>query len=127
MADVGAFGSDIQTSKRPADRRIASLAARQHGVVAHWQLLRLGLGRGAIKHRAGVGTFHRVQFGVYAVGHAALTWHGRCMAAVLSYGPDALLSHRSAAALWEIRRSSSGIIEVTVPGRRRHARGGIRL
>jgi very-short-patch-repair endonuclease len=37
------------------------------------------------------------------------------MAAVLSAGPGAVLSHRSAAALWGIRRPSSGRIEVTVP------------
>ena len=37
------------------------------------------------------------------------------MAAVLASGPDALLSHHSAAALWGIRGYSGGSIHVTVP------------
>ena len=46
------------------------------------------------------------------------------MAAVLAAGPDAVLSHRSAASLWGVRRSGSVPIEVTVPSRR--SRPGIR-
>jgi len=38
------------------------------------------------------------------------------MAAVLAAGPGAVLSHRSAAALWGIRRTAPERIEVTVPG-----------
>jgi hypothetical protein len=41
------------------------------------------------------------------------------MAAVLAGGPDAVLSHRSAASLWRIRESSGHAIDVTVAGRRR--------
>ena len=41
------------------------------------------------------------------------------MAAVLAAGPVAVLSHRTAAALWAIRDSSSGNIEVTAPRERR--------
>jgi very-short-patch-repair endonuclease len=37
------------------------------------------------------------------------------MAAVLASGPDALLSHRTAAALWGIRGYSGGAIHVTAP------------
>jgi very-short-patch-repair endonuclease len=91
------------------------LAARQHGVVARWQLLALGLGRRAIDHRVERGRLHVVHRGVYAVGHRAITQHGRWMAAVLAAGPGAVLSHRSAAALWGIRPSSRTRIDVTVP------------
>ena len=37
------------------DRLIAALAEQQHGVVAIWQLLELGLGRDAIKYRVSIG------------------------------------------------------------------------
>lgn len=37
------------------------------------------------------------------------------MAAVLASGPDALLSHQTAAALWGLRGSSGGAIHVTMP------------
>ena len=46
------------------------------------------------------------------------------MAAVLACGPGAVLSHRSAAALWGIRDPSRRAIEVTVPSKSR-SRGGI--
>ena len=46
------------------------------------------------------------------------------MAAVLSAGPGAVLSHRSAAALWGLRTASSRAIEVTMP-RKSRSRGSI--
>jgi very-short-patch-repair endonuclease len=49
------------------------------------------------------------------------------MAAVLSCGPDAVLSHRSAAALWGLRSTSRADIDVTAPGRSRRGRAGITL
>jgi very-short-patch-repair endonuclease len=49
---------------------------------------------------------------------------GRWMAAVLSCGPDALLSHRSAASLWGLLRPSTGI-EVVVPCSSLRRRPGI--
>jgi very-short-patch-repair endonuclease len=46
------------------------------------------------------------------------------MAAVLACGPSALLSHQSAAELWEIRKTQPGPIEVTLPTvRKRRSRG----
>lgn len=103
------------------------LARRQHGVVARWQLLELGYHPQAIKHRIAKGRLHPVFRGVYAVGRPQLTTHGRWMAAVLSCGPEAVLSHESAAALWGIRKPSRVEIDVSVPARVRHRRPGIRV
>lgn len=108
------------------DRRIGDLAERQHGVVARSQLLDLGVGRRAIEHRIACGRLRVVHRGVYAVGHSSLTRAGRFMAAVLAGGPDAVLSHRSAAALRGLRVPSGGAIEVSVPVRRR-APAGVRF
>ncbi len=47
------------------------------------------------------------------------------MAAVLAGGPDAVLSHRSAAALWSLRPAGSSSIDITAPGRTRSTRPGI--
>ena len=91
---------------RPIDEVIAALAARQHGVVARAQLVALGLGHRAIDHRVACGRLHVVHHGVYAVGHRRLTRRGHWMAAVLAAGPGAMLSHRSAAALWDLHRSA---------------------
>jgi very-short-patch-repair endonuclease len=47
------------------------------------------------------------------VGHAAVSRSGRWMAAVLSCGPGAVLSHWSAAALWGIRPNRRSHADVT--------------
>jgi very-short-patch-repair endonuclease/predicted transcriptional regulator of viral defense system len=103
---------------RDLDPAIATLSRRQHGVVSRRQLLELGMGRRAIGHRLERGRLHHVHRGVYAVGHDALSERGRWMAAVLAGGPGAVLSHRSAAALWRIAPSSRARTELGVPGRR---------
>jgi very-short-patch-repair endonuclease len=85
-------------------------------VIARAQLLGLGMSRKAIEHRIVVGRLHPLWRGVYAVGRPTVGRHGRWMAAVLSCGEHALLSHRSAAALWRILRPFEAIdIEVVVP------------
>jgi hypothetical protein len=109
---------------RAFDARIGELADRQHGVVARWQLEKLGVGKGSIERRVRMGRLHRLHRGVYAVGHRVLSREARWMAAVLACGPGAVLSHRSAAALWGVRNPSSRAIEVTTP-RKSRSRGGI--
>ena len=101
------------------------LAREQHGVVARRQLLALGFGRDAIEHRIAKGRLHPIYRGVYAVGRPELTQHGRWMAAILAKGPAAVLSHRSAAALYGIAKQRSNATHVSVPAhsRRRSSRG----
>ena len=103
------------------------LVAEQHGVVTHAQLTGLGLGPGAIRHRLVNGRLHRLMRGVYAVGRPDVEARGRWMAAVLACGPEALLSHRSAAALWGIRREPGESMEVVVPAGTPRRRPGIRV
>src|SRR4051794_39101160 len=107
----------------PFDLRVAELAGRQHGIVARRQLVALGLGRGAIEGRLARGHLHRIQQGAYAVGHRSLTRQARWMAAVISAGPAAALSHRSAAQLWQLLPTSSIAPEVTRPTRFRSRPG----
>jgi very-short-patch-repair endonuclease len=68
-----------------------------------------------IQDRAAASQLHRIHRGVYAVGHRKLTLKGVWIGAVLACGPEALLSHRGALALWDLRRSETGVIDVTVP------------
>jgi very-short-patch-repair endonuclease len=65
--------------------------------------------------------------GVYAVGRPHVEARGRWMAGVLACGPRALLSHRSAAALWDMRRPRAEEIEVVVPIGLPSRRPGIRV
>lgn len=66
-----------------------------------------------------------VHRGVYAVEHAIPTAEGAWMAAVLAAGTGALLSHAAAAAAWDLRRCSSGLIEVTACTRSRRRIDGV--
>jgi very-short-patch-repair endonuclease len=100
---------------RDDDRVLAELAGRQHGVISRQQLVAAGVGKTAISQRMQAGRLHRLHAGVYAVGHRVLSPQARLMAAVLASGPEALLSHRSAAALLDLRGYLSGSIHVTVP------------
>jgi very-short-patch-repair endonuclease len=101
-----------------------ALVRRQHGVLTHAQLLALGFSAKAIKHRLATGRLHPIYRGVYAVGRRELTQKGRWMAAVLACGEGAVLSHGSAAALWDIG-SEWKQTEVSVRRRARHRRQGL--
>jgi hypothetical protein len=94
-------------------------------VVAVWQLVGMGLSVGLVDKRVAAGRLHSVHQGVYAVGHALLSGDGHRMAATIACGPNAVLSHRSAAALWKLRSDSRTRIDVTAPGRRGRSPAGI--
>ncbi len=83
---------------------MAALADRQYGVVARRQLLALGLTQNALDGRLRTRRLVRMHRGVYAVGHRRLSREGFWMAAVLAVGEGAVLSHRDAAALHDLRR-----------------------
>jgi hypothetical protein len=114
--------------KSAPDLTIATLADAQHGVVARVQLLGLGVTGREIDRRVESRRLRRLHYGVYAVGHRRLTVEGRWMAAVLAGGRGAVLSHASAAAAWDLRRTPAGAIDVTVPTRAgRDQRAGLRI
>jgi predicted transcriptional regulator of viral defense system len=98
---------------------LARFAAWQHGVVTQRQLIAAGLNRDAIAYRRRVGRLHLLHRGVYAVGHRPPSPLAAAMAAVLACGPDAVLSHRSAAALWKILPRWRSPVEVTAPTKHR--------
>jgi very-short-patch-repair endonuclease len=83
------------------------------------QLRTLGYPGSAVHRMVKHGRLHRLHRGVYAVGHNCLTRKGRWMAAVIACGSDAVLSHRHAAALHELRPMPAGPIDVTGPGHSR--------
>ena len=118
------------------------LAARQHGVLARPQLLALGFSARAVEHRLAYGRLHRVARGVYAVGWPHLDHRRRWAAAVLAaaagdqaaslptrpyFDYGAVLSHRSAAALWGIGAERPGSVDVIVRRRDVPRRSGLRV
>jgi very-short-patch-repair endonuclease len=103
------------------------LARRQHWVVTHRQLARLGFTRAAIAHRLKTGRLFPIHTGVYAVGRRQLSQEGYFIAAVLACGDHAVLSHESAAVLWGILKARMRMIEISVPIGSHPRRPGIRV
>ncbi len=102
------------------DARAAAIAARQHAVIARHQALAVGLSPGAVWRRTRAGLWLVAGPRVYRMAGAPRTWDGRALAAVLSAGDDAVVSHRSAAHLWGLDGfGPPGRVDVTVP-RPRH-------
>jgi very-short-patch-repair endonuclease len=115
----GVHGNSSHKLSTP-DVALAEVAARQHGVVTIAQLLAAGLDRDAVAYRRRIGRLHLLHRGVYAVGHRPPSPLATAMAAVLACGPDAALSHGSAAALWRILPRWPSPTHVTAPSDRRH-------
>jgi very-short-patch-repair endonuclease len=104
----------MRQKSAPDDRRLADFAARRYGVVSRAQLAAMGFDDSAILRRVESGRLHRLYRGVYAVGHTIVPPRGRWLAAVLACGDGAVLSYRSAAALWGIRPTAAARVDVTV-------------
>jgi hypothetical protein len=99
--------------------------ARQSGVVTRDQLYELGFSYWQINRRLGLGRLHRIHHNVFAVGHRHLTDRAHLFAALLTFGPEAFLSHRTAAAVWKLRAINLHGIEVTLPGSGGRHRDGL--
>jgi very-short-patch-repair endonuclease len=100
----------------------AGLAARQHGIVTRTQLRTAGFSDDIIDRRIRTRRLVRIHRGVYLVGVVAPPYAHE-LAACLACGPLAVLSHRSAAVIWQIMkgRARPARLEVTIPeGYRRH-------
>jgi hypothetical protein len=107
-----------QRAASAVDHLIAALAGRQYGVVRRDQLVDIGLSEAEIDYRVSIGRLRVIHRGVYAVGHERLAPEGRWLAAVFAAGDEAVLSHRSAARLWDLL-PHNGHIEVSAPTKKR--------
>ncbi len=110
------------------DAAISAKCERQHGVVSRGQLLQAGVPPHSIDYRVRIGRLRPLHRGVYQVGPIA-TGHSQEMAAVLACGEGAVVSHGSAARLWELVKASGRGLPVEVSAARgRRGRGkGVRL
>ena len=103
------------------------MATRQCGVVGREQLAALGFTRNELDLRVKQRRLLRIHQGVYAVGHGDVSDRGRMVAALLAAGPDAALSHRTAAFLWKLIPSMPPFAEVTCTHRRPRNRRGLTI
>jgi hypothetical protein len=107
-------------------REAWALAEKQHAVVSRDQLREVGYTREAIDHRIRMGRLHPLHRGIYAVGRANVTDHGRWMAAVLAC-PGSVISHSSAAALWRMGFEKRDLVELSLPSSSRRCRPGLEI
>jgi len=115
MEIAGSAGwEQLEMGADHADAHVAKLAGRQGGAISRAQLVRIGLGRGAIEHRLASGSLHRRHRGVYVVGHLAPAPLVEEFAAVLACPSGSLVSHHAAAAQAGFRPPVVPPIDVTV-------------
>lgn len=98
--------------------RLRTLAESQDGVISRQQLLGHGMTGTMVARWLSRGRMLRVHPHVYALGHGALPLRGRLWAGLLYAGPEAVLSHTTAAWLWDFLYAEPIRIHLTVPGRR---------
>ncbi len=120
--EISAVLQPESRSRHPTDLEIERFARPRHGVLTVAELERLGLSGRAIRDRAAKGRLHRIHNGVYAAERP--TEKGRWVAALLACGPEAVLSHASAAALWDLTPDTA-TVHVNRFGAARATRPGV--
>ncbi|HEY3728070.1 MAG TPA: DUF559 domain-containing protein [Solirubrobacteraceae bacterium] len=81
------------------------------------QLDALGIRRSAIARRVAIGSLHPLFGAIFAVGHPVLEPMALEVAALLHAGENCVLSHLSAAILWQLLPGPGDLVEVTIAGR----------
>lgn len=101
------------------ERVVAEISPRQCGLITRKQLIRAGVSARVVDLAVDTGRLRPIHRGVYAAS-PLLPSHAAEMAAVLACGIGAVVSHRSAAGLWQLLPplQPPTPVEVSVPGRR---------
>ena len=95
--------------------RCRDLIDEQEEIVARWQVASSMRDLSAIDTLLRQGKWQIIYRGVYAAHNASLARSSLCWAAVRRCGPDAVLSHGTAAEIDGITGKSGDAIHVTVP------------
>lgn len=109
------------------DQRMEALACAQHGLISNRQASELGCTRAGLRHRLQKGRIFEMANGVYRFPGAPETPAQEAMAAVLTGGEGAALSHNSSAALQGLPGFDLRPLTVSVHRNGRRGRSGIRF
>lgn len=90
------FGRGAEKSSR-----LARIAGAQLGLVTVADVLRSGYSKSTFERHVNCSLWVPAQPGVYQSSASPITFESRCLAVLLSLGPDSAISHRSAATLWK--------------------------
>ncbi len=102
------------------DAAIAERAGQQLGLITFDQLDALGCTPAMRRARVRQGTLVPAGRRVLRAAAVSRSWEQQVLALVLDAGPGAVVSHRSAAALWGFKGIAPGAVEVSIPAGRRH-------
>jgi very-short-patch-repair endonuclease len=91
--------SDLLASKR-LDPALAAVAAKQHGTFSFAQVVEAGGDASTVNHRIRAGRWLRLSPRAYAFAGTPVSFHSKVMAACLTAGHGAFVSHATAAELW---------------------------
>jgi very-short-patch-repair endonuclease len=111
----------IRNSRLGVWREVARIAGEQHGVVTRRQLLQAGASKDVIDGAVAAGQLYPLFRATYAVGHAAVGYRGRMIAAVLACGEGTVVSHGTGASLlglWEFQPLEIDVIAPVEAGRK---------
>lgn len=103
----------------PLAMQVAAQATTSFGIVARDELIALGMSPGQIARWTQNGRIHRIHPGSYAVGHSALSFVARVMAAQKSIAGDAASAARCAALILGIYDRGRPVVEMTSTMRHR--------
>ena len=107
-------------------KRVTEGVARtQDGLITLEQVRAAGLSDRGARGRVESGRWERSLRGVYRAADAPRSWRQDLLAACLAAGPSAVVSHRSAAALWKLDGFQPGWIELSVGRQRFHRLPGV--
>jgi len=109
--------------ERKATLRAGEIAGQQWGVIGWGQLKSCGVSHATADRWRADGRLHPIHRGVYALGHPSVPIQGRLVAAIIHAGPNATLSHATAAWWWHLIDDEPAIIDVSTPGRARSTPG----
>jgi very-short-patch-repair endonuclease len=99
--------------------RLATVARPQHDLITLDQLGELKVTRHQRKRLLATGELRRVAHDVYQLSGASFTWQARIAAARFAVGSDAIVSHRSAAALYGLDGfDQQQVVHLSIPGTR---------
>jgi hypothetical protein len=105
---------------KPLGNKLRALAYHQEGIVDRGQVIDAGLSPSAIRRRIRSGDWQRVSRGVYATFSGKSNREAKLWITILRAGPEAVLSHETAAELHGFAKPAKQI-HVTVPAGRRPA------
>ncbi len=109
------------------DQAVTRIAGSQRNLISTAQLCECGLGKDAVARRVRAGWLRLVFHGVYSVGSGELPPLGLEFGALLSCGKGTLVSHRSAAFVWGMRKNPPPKVEVSIVGPGCRSRKGMRV